>query len=137
MTVCMAHSFARLGYTRACLTRAGPVHTQRPWSRGGGVGELGQVAGPALVVRGDGRVRQSGVDEPDPGSAVVCGEGDADGAAARGYLGVVLESPGEDDAVGWLLFEVLAHDGGGVVHDDPVDPAASRLGGLGLADPPD
>src|SRR5215467_11170915 len=67
---------------------------------------------------------------------MVCGEGDADGAAARGYLGVVLESPGEDDAVGWLDIEVLACDGGGVVHDDPVDPAASRVERRALAEPP-
>src|SRR5258708_19149083 len=57
---------------------AGPVHTRRPWSRGGGVGELGPAAGPALVVRGAWRVREARADLLDPGSGVVRVEGDAE-----------------------------------------------------------
>src|SRR5713226_994056 len=118
----MAYSGARLGCGRGVWTwPRSDSHVGRWLRPGGGVGELGQVAGPALVVRGDGRMRQSGVDEVDPGSVLVCGEGDTDGAAARGYLGVVLESPGEDHSVRWLDFDVLAQDGGGVVHDAAVD----------------
>src|SRR5579859_884735 len=87
-------------------------------------------------MRRDGRVRQAGVDEADRGSVAVAGQGDGHGAAARGYLGVVLEAPGENDAMRWLDLKISARDRGGLGHDAVVGAAASRVERRAQADPP-